>query len=197
MSDQFVEAAKGQMGTIERLLKGLPGIGGYVDKEMRRDADYRVRQMTYTELEKQKNGLLDIQNKLLKGGGLAWLDDVDTAVNKLQTLADRIRTASYGYSGLFSNVRIREEELAALHRFDVALMTETAKIETAVAHLRDSLGDKSAIGAAIDQVVEATVSLTALFDRRERAVLSPELLSDANFAPAADTPAGDTSEPLA
>ena len=43
MSDQFVDFAKSQMGAIERLLKGLPGISGYVDKELRRDADKRVR----------------------------------------------------------------------------------------------------------------------------------------------------------
>lgn len=192
MSDQFVEAAQEQMGAIERLLKGLPGISGYVDKEMRRDADYRVRQMTYTELEKQKSVLLDIQNKLLKGGGLAWLDDVDVAVGKLQTLADRVRTASYGYSGLFSSVRIREDELNALHRFDVALMSEVAKVETAVTQLRNSLGDKNAIGGLIEQVIDTVVALTMLFDRRERAILSPELLADASFVPAVES-----AEPLA
>ncbi len=39
MSDQFVDFAKSQMGAVERLLKGLPGIGGYIDKELRRQDD--------------------------------------------------------------------------------------------------------------------------------------------------------------
>ena len=179
MSEQFIDAAKGQMNVFERLIKGLPGISGYVDKEMRRNADYRVRQMIYDELEVQKSALLGIQNKLLKGGGLAWLDDIDTVVNRVQTLADRIRTASYGYAGLFDTVRIREDELDALNRFDVALMGEVAKLEAAVSQLSASLGDKSTIGSLIDQAAAAVDDLTKMFDRRERAILSPDLLTGA------------------
>jgi hypothetical protein len=61
MSDQFVDAAKERMGAIERLLKGLPGIRGYVDKEMRRDADKRLRELIAQELEVQKQALLEVR----------------------------------------------------------------------------------------------------------------------------------------
>ncbi len=55
MSDHlFVDKAKSEMGTIERLLKGLPIIRGYVDKELRRDADYRVRQTIANALRGRK-----------------------------------------------------------------------------------------------------------------------------------------------
>src|SRR3954471_19695957 len=132
MSDQYVEAAKANMGALERLLKGLPGIRGYVDKELRRDADKRLRDLIALQLEEQKQALLALQNKLLKGGGLAWLDDVDGAVQKLQTLIDRIKTASYGYAGLFDAVKIREQELDALNKFDVALAGRVVAVENAV-----------------------------------------------------------------
>ena len=88
MSDQFVESAKQQMGAVERLLKGLPGISGYVDKDLRRDADKRVRESIALELNQSKASLMDAQNALLKGGGLALMDDVDEAVVKLGTLTD-------------------------------------------------------------------------------------------------------------
>ena len=52
MSDQFVESAKQQMGAVERLLKGLPGISGYVNKDLRRDADKRVREASVKEQAK-------------------------------------------------------------------------------------------------------------------------------------------------
>src|SRR5262245_61164310 len=106
MSDQFVDAAKARMGAIERLLKGLPGIKGYTDKELRRDADRQVRTLLAQELESEKQDLLAVQRTLLDGGGLLWLDNVDQAVQKLQILIDRIKTASYGYAGLFDAVRI-------------------------------------------------------------------------------------------
>ena len=77
MSDQFVDAAKERMGAIERLLKGLPGIKGYTDKELRRDADKQVRTLLAQELEAEKQELLAVQRMLLEGGGLLWLDNID------------------------------------------------------------------------------------------------------------------------
>src|SRR5688572_9222331 len=148
MSDQFVDAAKERMGAIERLLKGLPGIRGYVDKEMRRDADKRLRELIAQELEVQKQALLEVQRMLLEGKGLLWLDNIDQAVQKLQILTDRIKTASYGYAGLFDPVRIREEALDALHRFDQALANRVVDAKMAIANLRKAVSEGGDIGDA-------------------------------------------------
>jgi len=187
MSDQYVEAAKANMGALERLLKGLPGIRGYVDKELRRDADKRLRDLIASQLEEQKHALLDIQNKLLKGGGLAWLDDVDSVVQKLQTLIDRVKTASYGYAGLFDAVKIREAELDALNKFDVALAGRVVVVENAVKALADAVSSKQNIQALVDQLTTLMTELRTTFDKRREAVISPDLLMDATTVPNIDT----------
>jgi hypothetical protein len=188
MSDQFVQAAKDQRHVLERLIMGLPGIRGYMEKETRRNADYRLRQMIAGELERTRGALYDVQNKLLGSGGLAWLDDVDRIVTRLGTLTDRVKTASYGYAGLFDTVRVDEKVLDALHRFDVALLHEVAKIESAVANLAGSMADKSAIAELIEQAATAAAELTRMFDQRERAILSPDLLTDNTFVPDVELP---------
>lgn len=187
MSDQYVEAAKANMGALERLLKGLPGIRGYVDKELRRDADKRLRDLIASQLEEQKHALLEIQNKLLKGGGLAWLDDVDGVVQKLQTLIDRVKTASYGYAGLFDAVKIREAELDALNKFDVALAGRVVVVENAVKALADAVSSKQNIQALVDQLTTLMTELRTTFDKRREAVISPDLLMDAATVPNIDT----------
>lgn len=116
MSDQFVEKAKDNMGTIERLLKGLPIIRGYVDKELRREADYRLRQTIAAGAGKRKTACTISRKELLKGGGLLYMDDLDNAVTRLQKLADRVKTASYGFAGLLDAVKIQEDQLNALRR---------------------------------------------------------------------------------
>jgi len=186
MSDRFVEAAKANMGALERLLKGLPGIRGYVDKELRRDADKRLRNLIAGQLEEQKQALLEIQNRLLKGGGLTWLDDVDGVIQKLQTLVDRVKTASYGYAGLFDAVKIREAELDALNKFDVALAGRVVAVENAVKALADAVTSKQNIQAGIDQVGSIITELRTTFDKRSEAVISPDLLMDANNVPNVD-----------
>ena len=140
MSDKFVGRAQENMGAIEQLLKGLPGISGYVDKDLRRDADKRLRTMIAQQLTSDKQRLLDVQKKLLKSGGLAWLDDVDESVQKLQILIDRIKTASYGYAGLFDPVKIQADELNALHRFDVAMAGRMGEVDAAISALDAAAG---------------------------------------------------------
>ena len=181
MSDQFVDAAKERMGAIERLLKGLPGIRGYVDKELRRDADKRVRDLIVEELEAEKQALLEVQNILLENKGMLWLDNVDQAVQKLQILADRIRTASYGYSGLFDPVPIREEALDALHRFDQALAERVVDVRMAIRELRQAVTENGDIASKVRKLVDLVAELNVLYSKRHEAVLSPGLLETPGY----------------
>lgn len=186
MSDQFVDAAKERMGAIERLLKGLPGIRGYVDKELRRDADKRLRELIAQELEVQKQALLEVQRLLLENKGLLWLDNIDQAVQKLQTLADRIKTASYGYAGLFDPVKVREEALDALHRFDQALANRVVDVRMAVAALSKAVSENGDIGDATRKLTSLLADLNNLYSKRHEAILSPGLLDTPGYAADAD-----------
>jgi hypothetical protein len=185
MSDQFVDYAKSQMGAIERLLKGLPGISGYIDKELRRDADKRVREGLVQTLGQSKSELMDIQQRLLSGGGLLFMDDVDQAIVKLQTLIDRIKTASYGYAGLFDAVRIKEDQLDALNRFDVAMVGEVGQLNEAITALSNAVADNGNVGATAARVTKVVADLNRLYDKRKDAIVSPDLLSQADYAPPA------------
>ena len=194
MSDQFVDAAKSGMGAIERLLKGLPGIRGYVDKELRRDADKRVRDLIAGQLEEVKQGLFEVQRMLLEGKGLLWMDNVDQAVQKLQILIDRIKTASYGYAGLFDPVRIREDQLDALHRFDVAMAERVVEVQTAVAGLRAAVADGGDIGAGVRKLIDTLSDLNTLYGKRHDAVISPDLLGVPGRGPEMEAPAPQNPE---
>ena len=186
MSDQFVNAAQDNMGAIERLLKGLPGIKGYVDKELRRDADRRLRMVIAGDLEQQKQALFGVQAKLMDSGGLTLLDDVDGAVQRLQTLIDRIKTASYGYAGLFDAVKIEAEQLDALHRFDVALAVRTAEVEAGIQALGAAVESQGDVAKAIADVAKLLIELNSLVSRRSEAIVSPDLLEDAAIVPEVD-----------
>lgn len=188
MANRFVEEAKKNLGAVEGLIKGLPGIRGYVDKELRRDADKRLRDLIAGQLDEQKKNLLEIQKKLLGSGGLAWLDDVDTAIQKLQLLIDRIKTASYGYAGLFDAVKIREEQLDALHRFDVALAKRAGAVEADVKALATAVASKENIQTICDQLVAAVAELNTLFGKRQEAIIAPDLLTDADYVPEVELP---------
>lgn len=189
MTNRFVDHAKSQYGAIEKLLSGLPGIGGYMDKELRRDADFKVRQMVAENLSDPLKDLLNVQKKLLKNGGLSLLDETNTCVTRLQTLIDRIKTASYGYTGLFDAVKVREEQLDALNRFDVALASAVGKIQNGVDALAKAVGSKEAkenLDTMIEQLTDLIAELTDLFDKRNEAIIAPDLLTDSTYVPEVD-----------
>lgn len=183
MADNFVEFAKQQMGAVERLLKGLPGISGYVDKEMRRDADKRVREAVAASLSQSQAALTAVQSALLKGGGLALMDEVNEVAISLQTLADRIKTASYGYAGFFDPVRIKEQQLDALVRFDRAMANEVGSINASIAALAQAVKDRAEVSSAIEQLAAKVQELSALFNKRSEAIQVPGLLDDPGFVP--------------
>ncbi len=183
MSDAFANAARDNMGAIEKLIKGLPGVSGYVDKELRRDADKRVRELLAARLDEQKQALFNIQKSLLNSGGLKYVDDVDGSVQKLQTLIDRIKTASYGYAGFFDPVRIKEEELIALHKFDVAMMERTVDVEAAVDEVGGAVDSGDGILDAVGTLNDLLSELNTLYKRRSDAVENPDLLLDSAYAP--------------
>lgn len=189
MTNRFVEHAKSQYGAIEKLLSGLPGIGGYMDKELRRDADYKVRQLIAENLSDPLKELLNLQKKLLKGGGLSLLDETNSCVTQLQTLIDRIKTASYGYTGLFDAVKVREDQLDALHRFDIALASAVSKVQNGVDALAAAVGGKEAVDnleTIVEQLNELINELTDLFNKRNEAIIAPDLLTDSTYVPEVD-----------
>ena len=166
------------MGAVEEMLKGLPGIEGYVEKELRRDVDYRLRQTIGTQLDEQKQRLFDVQQKLLKHGGLKWLDHVDGAIQKLQILIDRVKTAPQGYAGMFDAVRIRAEDLDALHRFDVGLQEHVAGLRLAVDALNVAADNNEDMGAVVSSLTDVLIEINALFERRDEAIIDPALLAE-------------------
>ena len=117
------------------------------------------------------------------------LDETNTCVTRLQTLIDRIKSASYGYTGLFDAVKVREEQLDALHRFDVALASAVGKVQGGVDALADAVGGKEAkenLENIIEQLTDLIGEVTDLFDKRNEAIIAPDLLTDSTYVPEVD-----------
>lgn len=183
MSEQFVEEAKANQSALERLFTGLPGIRTYADKELRRDADKRLREQIALQLTEQKLQLISLQQQLLQIKGLPQIDTVNRLMQRLQTLADRVRSASYGYAGLFDAVKIREEQLAALHRFDMGLAAQIGALADTVTTATTAIADEAALASALAKVETMIATLSTYFSQRQAAVTAPDQLTAAAVPP--------------
>jgi len=72
--------------------------------------------------EEQLKRLGEVQYQLTARGRLASVVTLERAVMKLQYMIDRIKTASYGYKGVFAAVKVDEAALDKLYAFDEGML---------------------------------------------------------------------------
>jgi hypothetical protein len=158
------------MSGFEKLVAKIPGYKGYKQKEMRRDADKLLRTHIYGVLTEQRRRIEDIQGSL----GVAQIEFVEKigkARRRLQTLADTVNTAAYGYSGLFDAVKVGEEELDALYTFDDNLLTEADAIVASIDSLQAAVDNEEGLSGAIRDLTEAVTRLQQLYNRRKDVII--------------------------
>lgn len=168
----FQQTVQGAMGGFEQLVSKIPGYSGYKEKETRREADKLLREYLATHLDAERRRLADIQRQMLDSGGLTLLDDVERAVTKVQKLADMIRTASYGYAGLFDAVKVKEGQLDALYQFDKQMLDVVDSVRAAVDALGAAQDSGEDVAAAIKNVIAASEEANARWRDRENAITS-------------------------
>lgn len=166
----FQQDVRGALSGLERLAAKIPGYHGYKEKETRREADRLLRQRLVMQLDEERRRLLDIQRRMLDSGGLRMLDDVDRALIKVQKLSDAIRTASYGYAGLFDATKIKEAHLDALYQFDNQMLEKVEAIKEAVSALAAAQDTNADLRPAIDQVIAAAEEAGIRWRERENAI---------------------------
>jgi len=163
------DVVAGGMSGLEKLISKIPGYAGYKEKEMRREADKLLRDYIYGVLSEQRRRVEDAQSLL----GVQQIEHVEAlgrARRRLQTLADTVRTAAYGYSGLFDAVRIKEEQLDALYSFDNGLLAEAEAIEACVDSLHAAIANNEGVSGAIRDLTETITRLQDYYNRRKDAI---------------------------
>lgn len=151
------------MERITNLLNRIPGYTGYRDKENRRDEDKRIREAVANEVGAQVDRLNQYSAELSSEREFEHLSRIEGLVGQMRLLGDRIRTASYGYGGIFTERSVDETALDQLRQFDVSMEREVASLGAAVDRLSGTMPpDGDAVRALHDEMNR----LGRLFDAR-------------------------------
>jgi hypothetical protein len=165
------EKVVGALGGLEQLAAKVPGYKGYKEKEMRREADKLLREHLARQFEEQRRRIPELQKRLISSGQIGLLDDLESGAMKLQFLIDRLKTASYGYAGLFDAVKVKESQLDALYEFDNALMDEVPKIAAGIQAISEAIADKENPAETIANLAETIQGINDTFSRRQDVIL--------------------------
>lgn len=144
---------------VTNLLQRIPGYSGYQDKESRRDEDKRLRTATADRLTNVVDQLTAFNAAQVAKRDFSGVTSIEQIVSKTRLLADRIRTASYGYGGLFSDRPVDGPALDQLRQFDLSIQNRVEKLAAAAGMNIASADGLAGISTEVD-------SISTLFNAR-------------------------------
>lgn len=135
---------------VEGWLAKVPGYSGYRSKEDRRDEDKHVRVAIAQEIDRVVEQLTRTGSALAAKRELGNIQTIETLIADTRHLGDRIRNATYGYGGIFTERSVDEGALEQLRRFDLVLQRQ---VDT-LAGLAASVGGQAGIDAYRTKLVD-------------------------------------------
>ena len=165
--------AKSQMRLLEKIAAALPGFRGYKEKELRRESDKLIRNHLYLKLSKDKDNVRSISQKITDKRYLDVLTDIDRLTAKMDRVTEKVNHASYGYSGFFDVVKVKEENLDRMITFDNQLLDSVNALTADIEAFKTQLlsGDYSNLKDKIQAITDKLELLEDTFDKREEVVL--------------------------
>jgi hypothetical protein len=165
--------AKSQMRLSERIVAALPGFKGYHEKELRRESDKLIRNHLTLKLSHTKDGVRSVFQKITDRRYLDVLSDMDRLTAKIDRVTEKINHASYGYSGFFDIIKVKEDSLDRMIAFDTQLVDYVNTLTAAVDDFKSQLvaGDYNDLKSKIQTVTDKIEALENVFDKRKEVIM--------------------------
>lgn len=164
---------QGQMRLSERIAAFIPGFRGYKEKEIRRESDRLIRNHLYMKLNIDKTSIREINQKLADRRYMDVLTDMDRLSAKMDRVVEKVNHASYGYSGFFDAVKVKEDNLDHMIAFDNKLIDNVNALTTEVDGFKADLaaGNTSNLKAHVDAVTDKLELFENTFDQRNEVIM--------------------------
>jgi hypothetical protein len=165
--------SKSQMRLSERIAAALPGFRGYKEKELRRESDKLIRNNLTVILSKDKDSVKSISQKIADKRYMDVLTDVDRLGAKMDRITEKVNHASYGYSGFFDVVKIKEDSLDRMITFDNQLLDEVNALTATIEDLKTQLlsNNFANLKDKIQAINDKFELLEDTFDKREQIIM--------------------------
>ena len=155
----------GQRGMLERLMGMIPGFKGYMDREARRDVDKVQRDFCADKLQAQKKSIQRVLEEVVRGGDLDGISPFERLLNKLDAVAQKVRYADRGWTGLFATIKVDEPTLEKLYEYDLGLAEAVTEVAHKVTEMKAE--NREALQGQVRDTIELLERVEEFFARRE------------------------------
>lgn len=158
---------------LESLGRKIPGFSGYLEQRDRREADQLIRQTISARLEQARLNLSNVHQELSSDivKAIDHAEPIGRIDTNLMGLIGKIKDAPQGYSGFFDAIKVDNETLQQLYRFDEGLLMQADFIATSVAGLEKAVRDDGDIKDATRTLDKAVKDANTQFNGRHEVIL--------------------------
>ena len=147
----------------QKIMKLVPGWRGYRIKEERRNADRILRDQLATRLSHTQETIKDIRKAAVDAG----LENAYTAIESLTSRTERlissISHADYGYRPYFDEIKIKEDDLMNMLRFDTWFVEQVQEFDRVATEAVDNVAEDSA--TALKQIKDLGRMVTEMIGK--------------------------------
>lgn len=154
-SDLFdTPPAPAEESRFTRLLRKVPGLSSYIDKNNRREADQLLRDTVVDRLTQSRLQLSNVHVALSKDivKAIDHAEPLGRADTRLAGLIGKIEAAPAGYAGWLATHQIGEAELDEIYAFDEQLFDQADLIATGVAALEKAVKHDTDVAMALTEL---------------------------------------------
>ena len=151
---------------LESLARRIPGVAGYQDQEASRETDKLVRDRIAATLDDASRALEKAKRQLASAKSYALLQQVDFAASRAAALANLIRHAVRGYSGLLDVRKVDQAKLDQIYASDLELVDDAEKLRD-IAKSVDASPANESLSERIEALLVEIEKIEHLFSQRE------------------------------
>lgn len=166
MSDLYDKIVSNR-GGFERLIARIPGFRGYQDKQARRKADTLLREHIAREIDERIRQMVRVEKLILDALGMSYMSRTRDVKGKIQLYHDKMVSAAPGYSAMWAQMKIGEEELEKIYSFDEAQITYVDQIQLGIERLEQTVLAQEGVEEAIYELDGIVSEALDAFDLRE------------------------------
>ena len=165
MSDLF-DQVTGDQDIFKKIASKIPGFSGYIERQNRRAADKILRETIADHFEELYQRISALQTDFISQGEILYVDDLEKSAIKVRTFIDKVRRATYGYSGFFDAAKVNEDELARVYEYDSAMLDLEDEVGRAIDNVEASMGTDG-LPAAIRNLTSNAQDCLDTFNKRD------------------------------
>jgi hypothetical protein len=114
----IMEKVDDERTLTQKIMKLIPGWRGYRIKEERRNADRILRDQIVSRLRRSADKIEDIRAAVVEEEIEDAYKTVDSLMSRAEKLISQIEHADYGYRPFFDAIKIKEDDLENMLRYD-------------------------------------------------------------------------------